>query len=292
MFNLFRLILIVPLLSINLIIAQEEWDFKSKKKDNTLFLDTRAINGHTVNVLEKEILDLRITHRFGDIATTQSYRTLFGLDNSSDIRIGLEYGLTDKIMLGGGRSKGAGPFLEVWDGLFKFLIYESEKIPFKITLSSKAFFTSMRSSGLSSDLTNFNFFSHRISYHNELLIGIKPIDRLTMQISPGFTYRNLVNYQDQNLIPHLGTVFRLHLFKKVSLIGEYFANLNTTEYRKNEYNNPFGMGIEINTYGHVFLLNFVNSRGIGEGQFIPYTNSKWSKGEFRFGFTIARKFNT
>ena len=155
MFNLFRLILIVPLLSINLIIAQEEWDFKSKKKDNTLFLDTRAINGHTVNVLEKEILDLRITHRFGDIATTQSYRTLFGLDNSSDIRIGLEYGLTDKIMLGFGRSKGAGPFLEVWDGLFKFLIYESKKIPFKITLSSKAFFTSMRSSGLSSDLTNF-----------------------------------------------------------------------------------------------------------------------------------------
>ena len=103
--------------------------------------------------------------------------------------------------------------------------------------------------------------------------------------------RNLVNYQDQNLIPHLGTVFRLHLFKKVSLIGEYFANLNTTEYRKNEYNNPFGMGIEINTFGHVFLLNFVNSKGIGEGQFIPYTSSKWSKGEFRFGFTIARKFN-
>ena len=292
MASIFRLILIAPLLSINIIIAQEEWDFKSKKKDNTLFLDTRAINGHTVNVLEKEILDLRITHRFGDIATTQSYRTLFGLDNSSDIRIGLEYGLTDKIMLGGGRSKGAGPFLEVWDGLFKFLIYESEKIPFKITLSSKAFFTSMRSSGLSSDLTNFNFFSHRISYHNELLIGIKPIKRLTMQISPGFTYRNLVNYQDQNLIPHLVTVFRLHLFKKVSLIGEYFANLSTTEYRKNEYNNPFGMGIEINTFGHVFLLNFVNSRGIGEGQFIPYTNSKWSKGEFRFGFTIARKFNT
>jgi hypothetical protein len=52
------------------------------------------------------------------------------------------------------------------------------------------------------------------------------------------------------------------------------------------------MGIEINTYGHVFLLNFVNSRGIGEGQFIPYTKSKWSEGQFRFGFTIARKFNT
>jgi hypothetical protein len=38
-------------------------------------------------------------------------------------------------------------------------------------------------------------------------------------------------------------------------------------------------------------LNFINSRGIGEGQFLPYTSSSWSDGEFRFGFTIARKFN-
>ena len=72
----------------------------------------------------------------------------------------------------------------------------------------------------------------------------------------------------------------------------FLANFNTTEFRKNSYVNPFGLGIEIKTFGHVFLLNFVNSRGIGEGQFLPYTKSKWSKGEFRFGFTIARKFNT
>jgi hypothetical protein len=50
------------------------------------------------------------------------------------------------------------------------------------------------------------------------------------------------------------------------------------------------MGIEIKTYGHVFQLNFMNSKGIVAGQFIPFTNSKWSEGEFRFGFTIARKF--
>ena len=276
----------------NSLVAQDDWDFESKKVKSDLFLDTRAINGHTVNVLEKNILDLRITHRFGDIATSQSYRTLFGLDNSSDIRIGLEYGITDKLMIGWGRSKGAGPFLEVWDGLIKLQLYDHKKIPLKVTFSSKAFFTSMPSRGSLSDLTNFSKFSYRLSYHNEFMVAFKPIEKLTIQFSPGFTYRNFANFQDQNFIAHLGSTVRLHLFKKVSLIGEYFANLNTTIYRKNNFVNPFGMGIEINTYGHVFLLNFVNSRGIGEGQFIPYTKSKWSEGQFRFGFTIARKFNT
>ena len=289
---IFRLFLLLSILTTNLLIAQEDWDFESKKISPDLFLDTRAINGHTVNVLEKSVLDLRITHRFGNIATSQSYRTLFGLDNSSDIRIGLEYGLTDKVTIGGGRSKGAGPFLEVWDGLLKLELYNHAKFPLKITFSSKAFFTSMRNSGIASDLTNFSKFSHRLSYHNEMMVAFKPIEKLTIQLSPGFTYRNLVNYEDQNLIAHLGSTVRLHLFKKVSLIGEYFANINPTVYRKNTFVNPFGMGIEINTYGHVFLLNFVNSRGIGEGQFIPYTTSEWGKGQFRFGFTIARKFNT
>jgi hypothetical protein len=272
------------------IFSQEDWDF-DKNKNEEIFLDTRAINGHTVNVLEQKVLELRITHRFGEIATPQSYRTLFGLDNSSDIRIGFEYGINDNFMLGVGRSKGGGPFLEFWDGFAKWNLYNNENIPLKITLASKVFFTSMQSSTVPSELTYFSKFSHRLTYHHELLIAYKPTKKLSVQIQPGFTYLNLANYQDDNFNPVLGTVLRCHLFKKVSLLAEYFINGNTSNYRQNNFTNPFGIGIEINTSGHVFLLNFVNSKGLGEGQFIPYTSSKWGEGEFRFGFTIARKFN-
>ena len=69
--------------------AQEDWDFENTRKSISFFSDTRSINGHTVNVLEEKVLELRITHRFGDLATPQSYRTLFGLDNSTDIKLGL-----------------------------------------------------------------------------------------------------------------------------------------------------------------------------------------------------------
>ena len=84
---LFRIILLCPFISFGPSFSQEEWDFDKKNQNKPLFLDTRAINGHTVQLLEKKVLELRITHRFGEIATPQSYRTLFGLDNSSDIRI-------------------------------------------------------------------------------------------------------------------------------------------------------------------------------------------------------------
>ena len=65
-----------------------------------------------------------------------------------------------------------------------------------------------------------------------------------------------------------------------------------TDYRINNYQNPFGIGIEIKTYAHVFQLNFMHYKGLRAGKFIPFTQSKWDKGEFRFCITIERKFNT
>ena len=209
---LFRIILLCPFISFGSVFSQEEWDFDKKNQNKPLFLDTRAINGHTVKLLEKKVLELRITHRFGEIATPQSYRTLFGLDNSSDIRIGLEYGMTENFMIGGGRSKGAGPFLEVWDGFLKLGIYKNKERSVKITASSQLFFTSMPSSNNPIELTNFTNLTHRFTYHNEILFGFKPSKKITLQISPGFIYRNLVNFQDNNFLPHISSVARIDTY--------------------------------------------------------------------------------
>ena len=252
----------------------------------------RQVNGHTVNTLEKKVLDFRITHRFGEIATNQSYRTLFGFDNSTDIRIALEYGINDQFMLGFGRCKGAGPFLEFWDTFLKYNFFTSTNESFKLTFSSKLFYTGMQSSSDLSSITRFEKFSHRVSYHSELLIAYQIHPKLAIQFSPGFLYRNLTNYNDDYCILNLGSVAKIHLFKKVSLMLEHFWIINHNNYRVDNFSHPFGIGIEINTFAHVFQLNFMNSKGLGEGQFLPYTSSKWSNGEFRFGFTIARKFNT
>jgi hypothetical protein len=53
---------------------------------------------------------------------------------------------------------------------------------------------------------------------------------------------------------------------------------------------PIGISFEFTTPGHVFNLNFTNATEILENRFIPRTTTSWGKGQFRWGFTIARKF--
>jgi hypothetical protein len=54
---------------------------------------------------------------------------------------------------------------------------------------------------------------------------------------------------------------------------------------------PFGIGLEMETGGHIFQINFTNATGIIENDYIPYTTKQWSENEFRLGFTISRIFN-
>jgi hypothetical protein len=52
------------------------------------FSSTRIINGHSIETLNKGVLEFRVEHRFGDIGgAAGGAQTLFGLDNSADIRI-------------------------------------------------------------------------------------------------------------------------------------------------------------------------------------------------------------
>src|SRR6478735_8937952 len=70
------------------------------------FKATRIVNAHSIETVRKGILDFRITHHFGDVGGNYGgVHTLYGFDNASDIRFGFEYGITDRLTAGFGRSK-------------------------------------------------------------------------------------------------------------------------------------------------------------------------------------------
>ncbi|MFN9802178.1 MAG: DUF5777 family beta-barrel protein, partial [Bacteroidota bacterium] len=79
------------------------------------FKTTRIINLHSVEQAAGGVLDFRISHRFGFINT--GVYELFGLDGAT-IRIGMEYGINDRIMLGAGRSS----FNKTYDAFTKVKI--------------------------------------------------------------------------------------------------------------------------------------------------------------------------
>ncbi|MFB6307309.1 MAG: DUF5777 family beta-barrel protein [Flavobacteriales bacterium] len=278
------------LLTANFCFSQNEEENNRIKSFQT-FNTTRIFNAHSIETLYKRDMDIRITHRFGDISGDNGgIHTLYGLDNSTDIRIAFEYGITDNIDLGFGRSKGAGPIREIWDGFAKYKLFsQSSSMPFTLTAMSSFGITSMKSRGDSSTVTNFRKISHRLNYANQIIIGRKVSDWLSFQLMPSHTHRNLAPNSDVNDLFSLGAAGTIKISKLIGITAEYFYNFkNDRTYLGNELRNPLSVGLEIETGGHVFHLNFTNSKGIGETQFIPYTFSDWTEGEYRFGFTISR----
>jgi hypothetical protein len=53
---------------------------------------------------------------------------------------------------------------------------------------------------------------------------------------------------------------------------------------------PFSVGFDIETGGHVFTLLFTNSLQMIEKGFVGETTGNWLKGDIHFGFNISRVF--
>jgi len=277
--------------------AQDDWDFDETSNESTdelgpAFFDTRIINSHSVETLEKGTWDVRIGHRFGDMATPGAEKTFFGLDNSADITIGTDYAITDNMLVGIYRNKGAGPYSQLLQGNFKYKIFDQrDKKTFTLAVNTNMFFTMMGSSTDSTSVTYFTNAAHRSSYFTQFILARNLKDKMSFQLNVGVLHRNLVGFEDVNTNMAIGGVAKLKIAKKMSLIAEYNHLFRTNNIiNLVQYVDPIGLAIEFKTFAHVFQLNFTNSRGFGEVQYLAYTASKWSKGEIRLGFSISRHF--
>ena len=95
-----------------------------------------------------------------------------------------------------------------------------------------------------SSITHFDQLAHRLNYYSEIIAAFKPIKNLTIQGSIGFLHQNKVHYEDKNSHAVLGGPSHL-LFKKVSLITEYYQLLNTSNYRENNFTSPLAWELRL-----------------------------------------------
>jgi hypothetical protein len=104
-------------------------------------------------------------------------------------------------------------------------------------------------------------------------------------------HRNYVAFEDVNTIASIGFGGKYQVTKVLSLTAEYYLNIPTNRTVLGQtYYDPFTVGLEFNTGGHVFRILFSNSAGYTESQYIPYTNTTWKNGGFRLGFAFGRLF--
>ncbi len=257
------------------------------------FYSTRIINGHSVETLKKGVLEFRVEHRFGDIAGTNGgVQTMFGLDNSSDIRIAFEYGVTDNFMVGLGRNKGAGtPYRSLLDGFVKYKLVTQQKgiSPISAGILGMTSYTYMKASSDPNEVSFFPEQAHRFAYATQVNLSRRFHERFSLAVMPTVVHRNYVAADDVNTIFALGAGTRIGVSSTMAILLEYYHCFTESGLRTNNQNS-LGIAFEWITFGHNFTINFTNSTGFGETQYITNTYSDWLKGQFRLGFSIGRKF--
>lgn len=256
------------------------------------FKAIKLINANTIETTKKHTLDFRITHRFGDmkIGESQGKHTVWGLDNATNIRFSFDYGLTDKISIGIGRSK----IQEHLDGNLKYRFLEQKENGIPI---SAAYFTNVALSPVAN--IPDDEFANRLSYTHQLIIASKVSRWASLEVLPTFVHRNyvyssIINPENGAIDEHdlfsLGFAGRFKLTTRFAFVIDYFLTFSDFRTTGNNYYNPLGIGVEIETGGHVFHINLTNSSGLIENNYIPQTTGSWSNGEYKLGFNISRVF--
>jgi len=256
------------------------------------FKSTRVINTHSVETLQKNKLDIRIGHRFGDLAgDAGGWATFYGLENASDVLIGFQYGVLDRLTVGLTRTKGAGPHRALLNGQIKYrLLWQNDKMPLSVTLLAGTGFSTMQASENPEALNRFEKYSHRFSYVYQAHIARKFSDRFSLQITPSYIHRNITQFDVENDLFSIGAATRIQLSKVYALLVDVTAPFSE-QHSNGDFTLPIGVGLEIDTGGHIFQINLTNAEGMAETDYIPYTTSLWGEGQFRLGFTISRLFN-
>lgn len=267
------------------------------------FKTTRIINSQSPETIHKHELDFKVDHRFGDIGGANGgARNFFGLDNSTDIKIGFEYGITDNLNVGIARAKGATQVKQLYEVNVKYRMLR-QTIDGKVPISV-AGYASMTVPGVKADqqnegeATSYRKFSDRLNFVAQLIVARKFGSVLSLALHPTYIRRNTTaDYDGQHDLFAVGIGGRLKVSRRMALVMDYFLPFRSTASKERYADaitalyNPLGIGLEIETGGHVFNLNFTNATAIQEMQYIPETTSTWTKGQFRWGFTISRRFS-
>ncbi|MBK8705915.1 MAG: hypothetical protein IPN33_21750 [Saprospiraceae bacterium] len=246
------------------------------------FKTNRVINLHSLENTAAGVFDFKISHRFGTL--NQGAYDIFGLDQAT-IRLGGDFGITNRLMVGYGRST----YEKTYDGYvkYKFLRQSTGKrnMPITAALMASAAVQTLKWQNPDRD----NYFSSRLYYTFQLMLGRKFSDAFTLQLSPTLVHRNLVATKaEKNDVLALGIAGRIKLSKRIALNAEYIYVL--PDQLAPQFTNALSIGFDIETGGHVFQLHFTNATGMMERAFIAENTGDWTDGGIHFGFNISRVF--
>jgi hypothetical protein len=284
------LILLTLSLSITSLFAQEDTLKQvTSKPVRFTFGTTTLIDVNTNEAPYKGGLEFEIKHRFSLI---ENYHNLFGIYGSANTRLGLNYGITDRIMVGVGTTKDN----KLQDIQWKFLILrqtEDNKMPVSLSYYGNMVI----------DLRNESVFGaadafrqiHRLSYFTQLILARKFNNMFSVEVAPSLAYFNSVQenadstsgYKNLNIGISAGA--RANLFGPHSVIIEYDKCLTKQGVPVQPKPN-LSLGWEIGTATHTFQIFVANYNQIINQRDLVFNTNDFKKSQWLVGFNIHVRF--
>ena len=262
---------------------------KGSKPVRFTFGTSILVDNHTVETPYKGGLELEIHHRF--ISQIKSYHDLFGIYGSANTRIGLNYGITDRLMVGAGTTKD----YKLQDIQWKYRILqqtEDNKMPVSLSYYGNIVLD-LRKNDVFGPALSYKAI-HRLSYFTQLIVARKINDKFSVQVAPSVAYFNSVpQYSDttgyKNLNFGISAGARANLFGNHSVIIEYDQLLTKQDLDVQPKPN-LALGWEIGTATHTFQVFVANYSQVINQRNLVFNTNNFRKGEFLVGFNITVRF--
>jgi len=283
------LILLTLSLSITSLFAQQDsLNQATSKPVRFTFGTTTLIDVNTTETPYKGGLELEIKHRFSQI---QNYHNLFGIYGSANTRIGLNYGITDRI-IGAGTTKDN----KLQDIQWKYLILrqtEDNKMPVSLAYYGNMVID-LRPEAVFGPAASFRQI-HRLSYFSQLILARKINNMFSVEVAPSLSYFNSVQensdstagYKNLNIAISAGA--RANVFGSHSVVLEYDQLLTKQSIAVQPKPN-LSLGWEISTATHTFQIFVANYNQIINQRNFVFNTNDYKKSEWLVGFNIHVRF--
>ncbi len=285
--KLFKTLFIVLFALPILVFAQEQKDtLTSTVKEDSIapvvevelaraaFESTSLIENQTNRVYSKGTIEMIMNHRFGLVSGTND---LIGIWAPANIRIALNYSITDRITVGYGTTKD----FRLQDFMLKAAIFRqtvTEKMPVSITYYGNVSLSALPK-------VNFYHLSDRYSFYNQIIIARRFSKMISLQVAPSYSHFNVVSAGMYNDLFSIEFGGRAKVTSSMSLLLDVNQPITSHNIVPKS---GFSVGTEFSTVGHSFQIFISNYRGIINQQSNMFNQNDFFKGDFAIGFNISR----
>ena len=206
---------------------------QSQTVNRSTFMGSSLIFMPTTEEVGKKNLVFRFNHRFGNAKS--GLKDFYGLDEGANTQLALDYGITDKWMVGIARTS----FFKTTELRTKYTILSESTFPFQVSFfgvagqentdQSISYTTYTQTwtgnttidTKLNNDLNEYRLTTgDKRSYLASLLISKKITDRISLQISPMYVHRNFTTFRLSNDRTGVDIGGRIKISKRVDLTFE------------------------------------------------------------------------